>query len=130
MYTPILVLSYILFHCMILVLAEPTTYKLTPAYLKIKYVEPVGVGPFSVFCCTNYSLKNIDLASVKDIEVIDTKAPCPQRVFCGAQGKDLIEIHTVDKNGKVVLQVKEGDGVRVCNLILNQVQYAQVIERD
>jgi hypothetical protein len=52
---------------------------------------------------------------VNDIEVIDTKAPCPQRIFCCAPGMDYIEIHTIDKNGKVVLKVKEGDGEKISN---------------
>ena len=90
----------------------------------------MGVGPLSAFCFTNYSLKNIDLATVKDIEIIDTKAPCPHRVFCCAPGKDLIEIYTIDSDGKVVLKVKEGDGERVGKLILDQVESAQMIERD
>ena len=91
----------------------------------------MGVGPLSAFCCTNYSLKNIDLATVKDIEVIETKAPFPQRVFCLASGKDLIEIRTIDSNAKkVVLKVNEGDGERVGALILNQVESAQMIERE
>ena len=67
---------------------------------------------------------------MKDIEVIETKAPCPQRVFCLASGKDLIEIHTIDSDGKVVLKVNEGDGERVGALILNQVESAQMIERE
>jgi len=70
------------------------------------------------------------LSRVNDIEVIDTKAPCPQRVFCCAPGKDLIEIHTIDKNGKVILKVKEGEGETVSTLILNQVECAQVIDRN
>lgn len=109
---------------------DPTTYKLTRGYLKIKTVQPISIGPFMLCCCFKYSLRNIDLSKVNDIEVIDTKAPCPQRVFCCAPGMDFIEVHTIDKNGKVVLKVKEGDGERVSGLILNQVESAQVIDRD
>lgn len=72
--------------------------------------------------------------------MIDTKAPCPQRVFCFAAGKDLIEIHTTPtthgnynnqkQNNKNVIKVMEGDGERICELIMNQVETAQVIDRD
>jgi hypothetical protein len=43
---------------------------------------------------------------------------------------DYIEVHTIDKNGKVVLKVKEGEGEKVSTLILNQVECAQVMDRD
>jgi hypothetical protein len=112
-------------HCF----ADPTTYRLTPGYLKIKTVQPSSCGTCQC-CCFTYSLRNIDLSKVNDLEVIDTKAPCPQRVCCCAPGKDLIEVHTIDKNGKVILQVREGDGEKICNLILTQVERAQVIDRD
>lgn len=61
--------------------------------------------------------------------MIDTKAPCPQRVCCCAQGVDIIEVHTVEKE-KYILKVQEGQGEPVSNLILNQVESAQVIDRD
>jgi hypothetical protein len=84
----------------------------------------------SLCCWFKYSLTNIDLSKVDDIEVIDTKAPCPQRVCCCANGRDLIEVHTVDRKEKYILKVAEGQGEPVSNLILNQVESAQVIDRD
>jgi hypothetical protein len=108
---------------------DPTTYKLTRGYLKIKTVTPITLGPVTLCCCFKYSLQNIDLSRVNDIEVIDTKAPCPQRILCCAPGMDYVEVHTVDKNGKVVLKVKEGEGEKVSHLILSQVETAQVMDR-
>ncbi|CAB9512075.1 expressed unknown protein [Seminavis robusta] len=110
---------------------DPTTYKLLDSSIKIKRVEPTKVGPVRLFCCYEYSMKNIDLARVKDVEVLNVAAPCPQRVMCCAQGFDLVELHPTESSyGKLVLKLGCGDGEKVCRMILTQVEKNQIIERE
>jgi len=49
-----------------------------------------------------------------------------------APGRDLIEIRTkiAPDDTKVVLVVKQGEGERVSAILMNQIEDAQVIERD
>ena len=76
-------------------------------------------------------MKNIDLARVKDVEVMNVAAPCPQRVMCCANGQDLVELHPTESSfGKLVLKVGPGEGEQVCKLILTQVEKNQIIERE
>lgn len=110
---------------------DPTTYKLLESSIKIKRVDPAQFGPIRCFCCYEYTLKNIDLARVKDVEVMNVSAPCPQRVCCCAKGQDLVELHPTESSyGKLVLKVGAGDGEQVCKMILTQVEKNQIIERE
>jgi len=99
--------------------------------LKIKRVDPARWGPIRCFCCYEYSLKNIDLARVKDVELINVPAPCPQRVCCCANGQDLVELHpTESAYGKLVLKLSAGNGEDVCRKILTQVEKNQILDRE
>lgn len=110
---------------------DPGTYKLTSSQLKIKTVNPLRFGPTQLRCWFEYGLKTIDLNDVKEVDVMTTAAPCPQRVFCCAPGRDLVEIQTDDVPRKrVVLQLKEGEGEYVSGLIMAQAEEAQMIDRD
>ena len=53
---------------------DPTTYKLFQNSIKIKKVDPVQFGPIQCSCCYDYSMKSIDLAKVKDVEVMSVSA--------------------------------------------------------
>lgn len=90
------------------------------------------LGPIRCICCYDYSLKSFDLARVKDLDLINISAPCPQRVCCGAPGYDLVEVHpTSDEYGsKLVLKLPGGTGEKVCRKIMNQVEKNQIEERD
>lgn len=57
-------------------------------------------------------------------------APCLERTCCCAAGIDKVEIESrFEKGGKVFLQLEEGQGEDVSNLILNQVEESQKMER-
>jgi hypothetical protein len=111
--------------------SDPSTYKLTSNHLKIKTVNPKRCGPITLCCCYEYSINNVDLTKVDDVDIIGVPAPCLPRVLCCAPGKDLVEVMSkAEKGGKVVLELKQGEGEKVSTLILGQVEECQQIERD
>ena len=111
---------------------DPSTYKLTSNHLKVKKVQPVRCGPVRLCCCgASYKSNNIDLSKVDDVDVIGVPAPCIQRSFCCSGGKDLVEVESrFEKGGKIFLTLEEGHGDVVANLILNQVEESQKMERN
>lgn len=107
--------------------------KLTPSHLKVKKVQPVRCGPFRLFCFgSSYVSKNIDLSKVDDVDVMGIPAPCCHRTCCCSSGKDLIEVESRFESrgqGKIFLVLEEGHGESVANMILNQVEESQKMER-
>lgn len=112
---------------------DPSTYKLTSSHLKVKKVQPVRCGPVPLFCFgASYVSKNIDLSKVDDVDVIGIPAPCCHRTCCCSRGKDLVEVESRFETrgaGKIFLVLEEGHGESVANMILNQVEESQKIER-
>lgn len=111
---------------------DPSTYKLTSRYVKIKTVDPARCGPIKLCCCNQYSTNNIDLSKVDDVDVIGIPAPCLFRVGCCAPGKDVVEIASSGESqnlGKVKIIVKGGDGDKISQMIMNQVEESQLMER-
>jgi hypothetical protein len=111
---------------------DPSTYKLTTSHLRVKKVQPIRCGPIRLCCFgASYVSNNIDLSKVDDVDVMGVPAPCVLRVCCCASGKDLVEVESrfEKNNGKVFLQLPEGHGEAVANLILNQVEESQKMER-
>jgi hypothetical protein len=110
---------------------DPSTYKLTYNHLKVKKVSPVRCGPVRLCCFgASYVSNNIDLSKVDDVDVFHTPAPCFHRSFCCARGKDMVEVESrFEKGGKIFLTLEEGHGEAVANLILNQVEESQKMER-
>eukprot|EP00536_Pseudo-nitzschia_multiseries_P016094 jgi/Psemu1/292357/fgenesh1_pg.1019_\ len=112
---------------------DPSTYKLTANHLKVKKVQPVRCGPIRLVCCgASYVNKNIDLSKVDDVDVVGIPAPCCHRTCCCARGKDLIEVESrfeTKGSGKIYLVLEEGKGEAVANMILNQVEESQKMER-
>lgn len=109
---------------------DPSTYKLASNYLKVKLVEPMRCGPVGCPCNKKYSINNIDLTHVDDVDVIGVPPPLCQQIFCCADGKDVIDVNTKTDETKVLLVLKRGDGDVVGNMIMNQVEEAQMMERD
>ena len=107
--------------------------KLTSSHLKVKKVTPVRCGPVRLCCFgASYVSKNIDLSKVDDCDVTGLPAPCWYRVWCCASGKDRVDVESrfdTRGQGKLVLLLEEGHGETVANLILNQVEESQKIER-
>ncbi|OEU10622.1 hypothetical protein FRACYDRAFT_247165 [Fragilariopsis cylindrus CCMP1102] len=112
---------------------DPSTYKLTCNHLKVKKVQPVRCGPVRLFCFgASYVSKNIDLSKVDDVDVMGIPAPCCHRTFCCSKGKDLVEVESrfdTRGTGKIFLVLEEGCGEAVANMILNQVEESQKMER-
>lgn len=110
---------------------DPSTYKLTTNHLKVKRVRPVRCGPVRLCCFgASYVSNNIDLSKVDDVDVMGIPAPCMQHTCCCARGKDLVEVESrFEKGGKIFLKLEEGHGDIVANLILNQVEESQKMER-
>lgn len=107
---------------------DPSTYKLTSNHLKVKVVEPGRCGPVKVCCCHSYQVNNIDLTHVTDVDVQGRPPPCLEQISCCASGKDVITIKYAE--GTLTMPLKEGQGETVSTLILNQIEEAQVMERD
>jgi len=114
---------------------DPSTYRLTTNHLKVKRVRPVRCGPCVLGCFgATYVNNNIDLSKVDDVDVFGIPAPCIQRTFCCAKGKDIVEVESRFEKGtkggcKIQLALEEGHGEIVSNLILNQVEESQKMER-
>ena len=113
--------------CFFICPADPSTYKLTNHHLKIKTVDPVRVGPFRLCCCAKYSVNNIDLTQVKDVDMEGIPAPFIQQCFCCADGKEVLEVTTEQEVFDIVLKAGEGD--TVSNLIMTQVEESQMMDR-
>jgi len=110
---------------------DPGHYKLTTNHLKVKRMKPVRCGPIPLCCFgVTYTSNNIDLSKVDDVDVTGIPAPCMQRMCCCARGIDKVEIESrFEKGGKIFLTLDEGQGEAVSNLILNQVEESQKMER-
>ena len=111
---------------------DPSTYKLTTNHLKVKQVRPYRCGPIHMgYCCgSSYTSNNIDLSKVDDVDVTGVPAPCIQRVCCCSRDKELVEVESrFEKGGKVTMSLEQGHGEVVANLILNQVEESQKMER-
>lgn len=107
---------------------DPSTYRLTNNHLKIRLVDPVRVGPVRLCCCAKFSVNNIDLSQVDDVDIEGIPAPFVQQCFCCADGKEIIEVSTAE--GDVPVIVRMGEAQMVSDNIMNQVEEAQMIERD
>ena len=87
------------------------------------------VGPIRLCCCNQYQTNNIDLTQVTDVDSNGIPPPFIQQCLCCAGGKVIVDIDVVDK-GTVYLTVAEEDGEGVVNLIMNQIEESQMMERD
>lgn len=108
---------------------DPSTYKLSSNHFKAKIAEPGRCGPVKVCCCYSYQTNNIDLSQITDVDVNGVPAPCCQRVCCCAYGKDIINV-SYDRDKTLLITLRSGEGDDVSEQILNQVEEAQVMERD
>lgn len=110
---------------------DPSTYTLTTSHLKVKRVVPYRCGPVPLCCFgVSYLQNNIDLSKVDDVDVTGVPPPCCQRICCNANGKDLVEIESrFERGGKITLHLEQGLGESVANMILNQVEESQKMER-
>lgn len=112
---------------------DPSTYKLTSSHVKVRKVTPVRCGPCRLCCFgASYVSKNVDLSKVDDVDVMGIPAPCCHRVCCCSRGKDLVEVESrfeTKGTGKIFIVLEEGHGEVVANMILNQVEESQKMER-
>ena len=102
---------------------DPSTYKLTQSYMKVKKVNPIRVGFITCPCHSSYTINNIDLTYVNDVDVLGVPPPLCQKVLCCAQGKDIVDISTTTDDGKVLLFLHQDLGEPVANLILVSFQF-------
>lgn len=109
---------------------DPSIYKLTPSYMKVKKNNPIRVAFITCPCHASYTINNIDLTYVDDVDVVGVPPPLCQKMICCAEGKDIVEISTKTDDGKVLLFLYRGMGEPVAEMIMNQVEEAQVMERD
>jgi hypothetical protein len=70
----------------------------------------------------------MDLTQVSDVDMSGVPAPFCQQILCCSDGKEIIDITYNDTPVHIIL--REGDGEQVTNLILNQIEESQMIERD
>jgi len=108
---------------------DPSTYRLTESHLKVRLVEPNRCGPITCMCCTTYSVNNVDMTYVNDVDLIGVPAPFLHQVLCCAEGKEIVDINSTNE-GKIYLTLNEGEGERAAQMIMNQIEEAQIMERD
>lgn len=92
-------------------------------------MDPARCGPIRLCCCNRYSVNNIDLSNVEDVDMSNIPAPFCSLVFCCAHGKEILDV-SVENEGSSFIIVPEGEGEAIVSLILNQVEESQMIERD
>eukprot|EP00980_Cylindrotheca_fusiformis_P010869 scaffold2466_cov120-Cylindrotheca_fusiformis.AAC.5 len=114
---------------------DPSTYKLTTNHLKIKTVEPSRIGCVRLPCSHEWSVNNIDLSQVADVDVIGEPAPCFQKVCCCAHGKGHIEITTespgaLDDDNRIRLSLTKEQADKASGLILANVEECQRMQRE
>merc|ERR1712176_235015 len=105
------------------------TYKLTESHLKVRLVEPQRCGPITCRCCTNYSVNNIDMTYVDDVDLVGVPAPFLHQILCCADGKEIVDVNTTNE-GKVYLTLPPGQGDHAAQVIMHQIEEAQIMERD
>eukprot|EP00980_Cylindrotheca_fusiformis_P010868 scaffold2466_cov120-Cylindrotheca_fusiformis.AAC.4 len=109
---------------------DPSTYKLTTNHLKIKTVEPRRIGCVRLPCCNDWSVNNVDLSQVVDVDVVGEPAPCFQRVCCCAHGKGYVEITTespgaLDNDDRIRLSLEKHEADKASELILANIEECQ-----
>jgi len=108
---------------------DPSSYKITSSHLKVRIVTPQRCGPLTCCCCTTYAVNNIDLTNVDDVDMVTIQAPFMQQVLCCGEGKDIVDVNTTNE-GKIYLTLAPGDGEIASQMLLNQIEESQVMERD
>lgn len=110
---------------------DPSTYSLSTNHLRVKRIRPVRCGPVRLCCFgATYYTNNIDLSKVDDVDVIGIPAPCFQRTCCCSNGKDRVDVESrFERGDKVTLHLEMGQGEVVAQMILNQVEESQKMER-
>jgi hypothetical protein len=108
--------------------SDPSTYKLTSNHLKIKTVNPYRIGPVRLPCCHEYSVNNVDLTQIDDIDVTGQPAPCCYHTCCCAPGKGHVDVST--KSGRIRLTLTAEEAEKASGLIMQNIEECQRIERD
>ena len=75
-------------------------------------------------------MNNVDLTQIQDVDMSNTPPPFCQHVLCCAKNKELLSIDIGGTEVGIILTLSEGEGDNVANLILNQIEESQMIERD
>mmetsp|Transcript_3472 Transcript_3472/g.5099 ORF Transcript_3472/g.5099 Transcript_3472/m.5099 type:complete len:217 (+) Transcript_3472:113-763(+) len=109
--------------------SDASTYSLTKNHMTIKTVNPKRCGPIRCCCGHEYSIDNIDLTHITSVDVEGTSPPCCQLIFCCGKTVDKVELKTTVEGDKI-MTLPKGDGVPLSKKILNQIEEAQVMERD
>lgn len=108
---------------------DPSSYKVTQSHLKVRLVTPQRCGPITCVYCTTYSTNNIDLSHVDDVDMVTIPAPFMQQILCCGEGKDIIDVNTANE-GKLYLTLASGHGEHVSQVIMNQIEESQLMDRD
>ena len=87
---------------------DPSTYRLTNNHLKIRLVEPTCVGPIRLCCCAKYSVNNIALTRVDDVNMEGVPAPFLLPCLYCANGKEILDVST--NEGDFYLTAEAGGG--------------------
>lgn len=103
--------------CCFLFPDDGSKYTLFTTALKIKVVEPPRCFCLKFRCCNEYSVDNVELSQVVDVDVVGETPFFP---FCCLRGKDKIIVKTVDREN--ILFLKKGKGEALADMIKNQVE--------
>jgi len=108
---------------------DPSHYKLTMNHLSARVVTPNRIGPIKVCCGHSYYVDNIDLTNVTDVDVRGIPAPMCLHTLCCANSKAVLEV-SHGETSLLEITLDEDTAPEVSQMILNQVEEAQVMERD
>lgn len=114
--------------CCFLCPDDPSIYTLTNSHLRVKDVTPFRLGRMKFMCCHEYKINNIDLSQVDDVDMHGVPAPFCQECFCCGNGKEILEVKY--NNEYVHITLGKDQGSKIHELLLNQVEEAQLMDRD
>ena len=107
---------------------DPSSYNITFSHIRIKQVDPARCGRMRLCCCYSYSINNVDMSKINDVNVNGRSAPFIYQVCCCARGLDEVEI--LSDAERVYMTVSEGQGTKLSQLILHQVEECQNMQRE
>jgi len=110
-----------------------STYKLTSSHLRVKQVIRPIILSYTMMCscCSTDATNNIDLSNVDDVDMVTTRAPFMLQLmtcFMTTSGMDVVDVSTRNE-GKIQLVLRKGLGEKMTQLIMNQCEEAQSMER-
>lgn len=107
---------------------DASSYKLTGTHLTISTPRPNRWGPIRCCCGHEYTVDNVDLSYVLNVDMVAESPKCFELYCCNGLPRDRIQIKTKTAGLKEVI-LDRGEGAPVSKKIMNQVEEMQITFR-